>query len=489
MPPLSTQNLRAVGADTSLAKFYGNLLGRFSLGKQSVAPRADSVRGDTKPQLKGPHMCCHNGHGAKEVLSALRGVDNSITEKDSAFWHKTLGSQGGGTAKADPVKALAAIDAAWLAATKNNKNWSAMSPQERLDTQGRFRSLREHVEDGQITLTENQVLKLGSYVTKRKVTPRIVRVGTVAAGLLVTMGVVTGSAANAEAAPHVPIAATVHNANDLHTPVGKNGMCATDFTIAKAKRTHKVTWLAKTGNVTTRHLMKEGTKACIFIGTDGATATAPVSADGTLTALPPNFPAKPTAQEISSLGLTRDSKIAPNVRLGQPTGPALVQPELANKIVPVRALGTTVEQVESGTGYISQPIQWVEWEVQGGQGALTYRGATSVGGEQSTQSVSLNPNGSVRILQGIPVGSGDQLERGTQFKMSGTVVPDYGQTSLPSSLTQNWHLKDQRALDVTGSGFTASKHSIWNPSWARADGVADDSYVFLDVNGNMVHSK
>jgi hypothetical protein len=224
----------------------------------------------------------------------------------------------------------------------------------------------------------------------------------------------------------------------------------------------------------------------------GLTTTASgltVNADGTITALPSNFPKNPTAQDIASLGLTRDSKVDPNLRLPQPSGKPLVAPKLADKIVPVGVYGTSVERVESGNsaGYEDVTVRWIEWDVQGGQGSLEYAGANTVGGQQSVQSVALNPNGSVRIIQGIPVSSANQLNGSNQYKIIGAVVPDYGQTAIPSSLSQNWQLGSQRATDVTGAGANVSVHGAWNPWWARADGSGgDDGYVNLDGSGNMV---
>lgn len=436
-------------------------------------------------------MCCHNGHGAKQVLTALRSVDSSITEKDSAFWHKTLGAQGGGTAKADPEAAMAAVDAAWLAATKNNKDWSKMTPQERLDAQAQFRSLRLHVEDGEISLTENQVLKLGSYVTKRKTMPRVTRIGTVAAGVLVAMGAMTGSAAHADAATlpqPAPIAANTQNANLLHMPVGKDGMCAADFTLAKAGKTHKVSWKSPTGKVSKGHVLKKGAKACIFTGKDGKTVAASTAADGTITALPSNFPKNPTAADISSLGLSRDSKVAGNVLLPQPKGAPLVAPQLAQKIKPLGVQKVTTETVETGAGPVQKQVAWVEWEVTGGQGALTYGSRDASGSPQYQHSVALNPNGSIRVVQPVAIASGSTDGSGiTSVNFQGYVVPDYGQTKVPSSMTRDWDFSDARAQDSSGRGYTAGIHSnSANPSYVRNDGSRDDGFVRFDAAMNMV---
>ena len=218
------------------------------------------------------------------------------------------------------------------------------------------------------------------------------------------------------------------------------------------------------------------------------TASPTVNSAGVMTALPSNFPKSPTAQDIASLGLTRDSKVDPDLRLPQPSGKPLAAPKLADKIVPVGVYGTSVERVESGNsaGYEDVTVRWIEWGVQGGQGTLTYPGANTVGGPQSVQSVALHPNGSVRILQGIPVSSANHLNGSNQYKIIGAVVPDYGQTAIPSSLSQKWQLDSQRATDVTGGGANVSVHGAWNPWWARADGSADDGYVYLDDSGNMV---
>lgn len=189
-------------------------------------------------------MSCHNGHGAKKVLTALRNVDDSIKEKDSTFWHKTLGTHKGGHGKAPSEESIPAIESAWLAATKNNTNWSNMSPQERLDSQAQFRDLRSQIETGELALTENQIMKLNAYATKKKATPTVVRVGALAAGILASIGIMASPAAAAEQPTPKPttISANLQNAQLIHKPVGKQGICAEDFTLAKAGKTHKVTW-------------------------------------------------------------------------------------------------------------------------------------------------------------------------------------------------------------------------------------------------------
>lgn len=418
-------------------------------------------------------MSCQNGHGARAILSALRSVDPTLPESDQKFWHKTLGTQGGGTVKASPEDSLAAIDAAWVAATKNNKAWSNLTPQERLAIQGEFRDLRTQVEGGSLSLTQNQVMKLGAYTAKHKKLPMITRVG-VGLGAVLVGGLSMVSPA-AAATNDGPIAATKANASLTHVRA-KDGNCPTDFTLAKAKGTHKVTWQYPSKKVGVKKI-KKGQQVCIYQGQKG------VYKDGVLVALPANFPKNPTAEDIAALGLTKDTPVAPNLRIPQPKLDSALKPaELAEYVTPIAYLGDSTETLTYPAGErevsVTNTYRFVEWEITGGQGVLQYGGFATPGGKAETRYVNLNPNGTTRVTQGFL--QEPDSPNGGKFK--GMLVPDYGQANLPPSAIQDWNLWDVRALDETGWGTPVGKYS----NSVKSTDKNSDGSVGIGPNGEIL---
>jgi hypothetical protein len=388
-------------------------------------------------------VSCQNGHGARAILSALRSVDPTLPESDQKFWHKTLGTQGGGTVKAAPEDSLSAIDAAWVAATKNNKAWSNLTPQERLGIQGEFRDLRSQVEDGSLSLTQNQVMKLGAYTAKHKKLPMITRVGVGLSAVLV--GGLTMVSPAAAATTDGPIAATKANASLTHVRA-KDGNCPTDFTLAKAKGTHKVTWQYPSKKVGVKKI-KKGQQVCIYQGQKG------VYKDGVLVALPANFPKNPTAADIAALGLTRDTPVDPNLRIPQPkSGTYFEEPELADYVTPIAFVGqgrvqkTYMTGRDPVTGEVKyttadNPYYLVEWEYRGGKGIL------ETATEDGVQSYKLQPDGAVRVVTRHLVDSGQTFSDGTwATHAESATLPDYGQSNLPQSAIQDWDFMRERAF-------------------------------------------
>lgn len=327
-------------------------------------------------------------------------------------------------------------------------------------------------------MTDNQVLKLEAYATKRKATPTVVKVGSVAAGLLASIGIMAGPAAAAEK----PIAATPTNASILHMPISKNGTCAEHFTLAKAGRTHKVTWQKPNGKIISKK-MKKGSLACLYTGADGKTESATVD-NGVITKLPANFPNQPTASDIKSLGLTKNSPVSPNLRIGVPTGTPITAPQLAETIRPVGIVGQSTEKIESGVSYINQNLIWTEWDITGGQGALATTIKNPNGEGFITTYTKLDPNGTVRVTIPLVKQTEPDKDGRMTYNFQGTVVPDYGQTNLPPSLTQNWNLDRQRAMDSSGRGYTAGKYAnTANPWWVEGNGHPNDGWFDTSSDG------
>lgn len=477
-------------------------------------------------------MACHNRRGAKDILGALREVDSSIGESDSKFWHKTLGSQGGGTAKADSLSAMSAIDAAWLAATKNNADWSKLTPQERLEIQDRFRTLREQVEDGKLSLTQNQVMKLGAYTAKKKRVPMITRIGMSVAGLVVASGLV---AAPAAAAPNTTksgieyVWATKKNADEIHMKArGKS--CPDDFTLARAKGTHKVTWQypKRLGEKT----LKKGKFACIYTSADGVTAQGTFDKNGVLTALPSNFPKNPTAEDIRALGLTPDMKVAPNLRLPKPSaGSEITAPVLPEKVTPVAThQDFIIEREIPAEGYweydystTSGDKKWVqtreasvkrsfpvEVEYHGGAGVLMVRDAydPDTGQVVKYKPYTLAPDKVTTVYQMFDVAEptpapGRQpvvKDGGTNkeyFHVGGFIAPDYGQANVPASMLSDWGgYEDEGGIwERRARKDNQSKQSgmVNLGKWANAGrvvaGEPKDGYAYISNLGNILNGE
>jgi len=283
-----------------------------------------------------------------------------------------------------------------------------------------------------------------------------------------------------------PINANSQNADLLHVPVGKNGLCVADFTLAKAGKTHKVTWKKPNGTIVNKK-MKKGSKACIYTGSNGVTETAPTDSNGALTALPSNFPKNPTAADYASLGLTPNSKVSPNLRIPMPSGTPLALARLAESILPIGITKTTTETIASGTGTIQQQVHWVEWEIQGGEGILETSGQDPATGEIGTRYVKLDPNGTTRIVIPQTVNTEFGSDNTARYTFIGSVVPDYGQANLPQSTYQNWNLDSQRAMDESGRGYTAGKYSnTAYPSWMRPDNHPTDGWFMMNPEGQIV---
>ena len=317
-------------------------------------------------------------------------------------------------------------------------------------------------------------MKLSAYTAKHKRLPVITRVGVGLSAVLVGgLGVVSPSAAaNTDG---TPVAATKANSSLTHVRA-KDGTCAEDFTLAKAKGTHKVTWKYPSGKVGTKKI-KKGQEVCIYKGQEGTFK------DGVLVALPANFPKNPTADDIAALGLTKDTPVAPNLRIPQPKLDApLKDATLAEYVTPVAYLGDSTEtltywagenQVETKNTY-----RFVEWEITGGQGVLQYGGFEAPGGKSETRYVNLNPNGTVRVTQGFL--QEPDSPNGGKFK--GMLVPDYGQANLPPSAIQDWNLWEVRALDEVGWGTPVGKYS----NSVKSTDKNADGMVGIGPNGEIL---
>lgn len=448
--------------------------------------------------------CCHTGRNASSVIGMLRSVDPSLSEKsDSAVWHGLPGTGSGGDASREV--SLRALSVAWVAATKNNEEWSALTPAERLARTEAYDELVARVESGDVVLTENQVAKLGFYARGRRKPGIGRRVAMAAATAMVAVTGLVGGVMPAAAAPGdgVTISATAgfeqmytvankSNAALVHAKPVK-GKCAPDFVIAKASVKHKANFGKK------YQVVKKGAKTCIQVGASysgnaGSFAPMPKNSAGVITALPSDFPKNPSAADIEALGaqIAADGgRVDPGLRVPQPSQPK-VAAELADHVKLVR-VSTPVQDPKIPTIYNFT----AEWEIQGGSGVLDYYESGYHSGDKDRRFVSLQPGGSIRVVQ---QSGGENINGTLEFGFMGEgVTPDYGQGSLPASLTKDWKPNYNQDMEggrwdgkpgAVGKRASSSNYTdTWGAGTERAEGrgairlsdglVSDNAYGIL----------
>lgn len=461
-------------------------------------------------------MCCHTSHKNRSLYSALHDIDPSIASADQ-FWH-LKGREGDGGIKVSTEEAEKALDAVFLAAISggsaadDDEDWADVDADERLDQHIAWMKARnELLEDG---LTSGQVAALAKYVADKhadaeaakeaeiakrvrkegnKMSPRTkVLVGTLS---LLTLASMTGSAmgiSTAATPEQAPVAATQQVAagdilaGQTFTVGGKTvyigavkGKCAPGTVKVTNPKTQTLKWV-KAGKVISKKVAK-GAVICKFVAKNGTTATAPTNASGAITALPSNFPAKPTAADIASLGLTATSKVSPSLRIPQPTGAASAPAQLASKVRPVGVVGVADTPYHSGISTVSnRPASLVTWEFTGGSGVIEYSTQAAPGGEITTHYTKLNPNGTTRVTQPVAL-LPDEYGNIDGF-FSGRILPDYGQASVPASTVSNWNLP--AAKDSSGIGMPVGLHA--NPSYYDASSGPRDGVVRVNVDGSLL---
>lgn len=300
--------------------------------------------------------------------------------------------------------------------------------------------------------------------------------GIVSVALVLPIGLATSAASANQVKPTLTFTKMV------------KGKCAPDQIKTKMGKTQKVNWQWKNGNIG-KKTVKKGQTVCKFTNAAGQSATAPTNSAGVMTALPSTFPKNPSASDIKNLGLTPESKVAPNLRIPQPTGAPLAKGELPDKVRPQRVVSVRDGFYEWG-GY---PIKYitVEWEFTGGSGTVSYLNNNDINNDSglTQQNVALNPSGTTRVTQTSALRADitpDQTVKGVpahNVRFSGKILPDYGQASVPSSMTKDW--KVPAVKDESGVGVPVGKYA--NPQYYNSDsGMPRDGIVFLTPNGEMV---
>ena len=344
-----------------------------------------------------------------------------------------------------------------------------------------------------------------------------------AAVISAVMGLAFLSTVPAQAAQPSPIAATKANADEIHMKArGKS--CPDDFTLAKAKGTHKVTW--KWPNRTGEKTLKKGKFACMFTGKDGVTQQGKFDKDGVLVALPSNFPKNPTAEDIASLGLTPTTKVAPDLRIPAPKAGSEFEPAALPETVEVVAYHddfvyekyfpeTLALMPDAATGTWTMQVDQVERteryhlleiEYHGGDGLIlvgrSYNPKTNTVVEN--QWVELNPDKVTTVYDAVPAPS--MWNEGSTFsgqggndwvssRAGGIVYPDYGQGNLPESMVRDWDKKtadggifERRAMSPgeDPSNFYETSAGVHVKSWVSDSTIRQDGFYRYDNAGRMI---
>lgn len=416
-------------------------------------------------------MACHNSTAKRAVYDALKSVDPTLPAP-YAFWHPR-GSKS--NSDADGREVVKALDSAWLAATLANPTYDQLPPEKQLELLSRYLEARDELADA--NMRDSAVAALNRYVaqktkqqerrdgeTAKKWTKRAAL--TLAATALLSVGWMAGSTTPqiSEAAP---------NGITYTAPVKKQCLDGAEKVLLKKGKV--VTWQWKSGR-TAEKVMKKTRTACAVPATSTALPSGgvTVNASGEVTALPSSFPKKPTVQDIASLGLTADTKVAPSLRIPQPAAP-VAPAKLADTVTPIRAYPMEVPRyvdkglyngglVQDGT----ETVVMVEWELRGGSGVVDLGNGTRVPFVNSVARVSTS------------IGGADFTQGQMAGRITGNgIAPDYGQAQLPASTTQNWTVKYAQDASGIGSPFGLNANaavisptqdgSVWvNPDFTLA---------------------
>ena len=353
--------------------------------------------------------------------------------------------------------------------------------------------------------------------------------GRVAAVALITAALGVSALPPATAAPNITksgieyVWATKANADEMHMKArGKS--CPDDFTLARAKGTHKVTWQypKRLGTKT----LKKGKFACLYTSSDGVTAQGKFDKDGTLVALPSNFPKNPTPADIASLGLTPETKVSPTLRMPQPKkGTELAPAVLPEKVTVVATYPSKVMEVSyPAQGYkdFLNDNQWVETlpagttrsfpvevEFHGGEGVVMAAGAYDPATHQIVpfKAYELSPNKVTKVFFMNTIGVGPGKPHGSipaqdgstdrsYFHVSGFIAPDYGQANLPATMLSDWRgyedeggIYERRALKGNQRPQSSSANlGQWANSGRAVYGEPKDGYAWISNLGNILAS-
>jgi hypothetical protein len=385
-------------------------------------------------------MSCHNNENRQALYESLKAIDPSLPPA-YRFWHPR-GTANGGTASRNDVAQV--CDSAWLAATLSNDNYEHQSPSEQLVLLNNFMTARNAIVE--MDSHAQTVAALKSYVNTstralerrdNNMVSKLTKKGLLVLGVtaLLSAGIAIGSVG-----PQVSEASPSKN-NVTYSAPSKQ-QCVDGAEKVLLKKGELVTWQWKSGRQAPK-VLKKNRAACVVPVTQSNGLT--VNADGVITALPVNFPKQPTVADIQTLGLTAESKVAPNLRIPQPKSPAVVA-KLADTVTPISAHTVEIPNVTGWTaegGNVidgTKTIVMVTWELRGGSGVINVGNGTQV----------KFVDGVARVTTSI--GSTEEFSHGQMRGRINTagVTNDYGQTELPASVMKDWRYI--YAKDASGIG-------------------------------------
>lgn len=429
-------------------------------------------------------MSCHRTSGAKRFLFVTRQFDDSLPDSDSRFWHKVLGTKGPSSKTyVEPEEAVKVIQKAWIAAMeKKGSKYSNMTREERRNAQQVFQNFKDAVEIGQTRFTENQLLKIASYTSKAKGPPLVERVGAGAGALLIASGFAATSSAAAASINSGRtrggveyIWATKNNADLLHTrakkPLSTDGSCPEDFSLARAKGTHKVSWKWPKGREGIKKIKKKKW-VCIYTAEDGTQTEGAISDGGRLEELPKGFPAsgKADGDDVKKLNLGNDVR----VDRWNPDGTqnmaayrlysAVKKTDWSTQPLKAKAELPDTISYTAGRGVVtgSDGVEYVitEYTIKGGAGYYDELGSSydPATGDVHSGVVKLNPNGTSTLYAATPVTRINHfLENGRQTYSEtprGRVYADRGQGALGAP----------ELVELANNTMIFDKDSVNNPN-------------------------
>lgn len=463
-------------------------------------------------------MCCHNGRRQQALYESMFAIDPSLPSPSEFFHLKGRESDGGTTVSTE--EAEKALDAVFLAAISggtasvDDEDWADVDADDRLDQHiAWMRARTDLLNEG---LTSGMVAALGKYVTDKhaaaeaakqaeiekavrerghKTSPRAKAV-IGALSLLTLASMTSSSLGTSNAAPDAnqtgieqhdsagprALEGQTFNVGGRAVYIGAvKGKCAPGTIKIVNPKTQKLNWKKTINAKVTKRVIAKGATICKFTKS-GQTVQAPTNAAGAITALPSNFPKNPTAADIANLGLTKDSKVSPNLRLPEPTGAPIAPAQLAQKVRPVGVVGgVAITNIKSGIDTVTPTrTALVEWEITGGSGVLTYSTQGTPGGEISRRYTKLNPSGVTRVTQVVRLIPDEDGRIMPYFH--GAVEPDFGQANLPSSTVDDWTLP--AAKDKSGVGMPVGVNA--NPGFWDQYGPLRDGWAQLTNDGTLV---
>jgi hypothetical protein len=451
-------------------------------------------------------------------------IDGELISADK-FWH-VKGREGEGVIVVSREEAEEALDAAFLAATSIQDNdesfqaWADVDAEERLEQHlAWMKARRELLEEG---LTQSQLAAIAGYVAlkeKSSVTAALVqeradheetrglgrsrlKTAAVFLGLTAIFGGLgwtqAPSLANGELPPQTSSVSVQQEgaragglngfkvgSKTIYTKAVK-GKCDAGEMKLKMPKTQKVNWEWQNGNVG-KKTVKKGVTVCKFVSKSGVTSEATYNAAGVMTKLPANFPKNPTVKDIESLGLSFDSKVAPQLRVPMPKTP-IAPGVLAQTVKPVdiwkiqipKSTGWTSEGGETFDGM--QDIVMVKWELKGGSGVVMGAGTPSLG---YPAHVAFDSEGNATLVSSVGgLGEGRDGLSSKTLNSHG-IFPNYGQGSVPASMTQDWDLDSMKVKDASGIGDPVGVNA--NPSVIKG-GIRDGTILFRDSDLSFIRN-